>query len=188
MCFLQFCRTVSSHLTKLWTVTIFFRLLVNADCEEKRPFICMTKSLETNQEPVCPKNFYRYKNSCYYHSMMKGDYNASELICAKRGSRVVTIKDRAAFQFIRALAWQDGFGSFYLGVNYTTGDANNPVKYSDGSSFNKSSDYAFDDNAEKFGNKECNFLKSGIKFKPRDTECDVEMSPLCIWNSKIISF
>ena len=147
--------------------------------------MCMTKSLEENHEDLCPKNFYRYKDNCYYHSIDKGDYNASEQICAKKASRVVTIKDRATFQYIRALAWDEKLGNFYLGLNFSTGDPSSPIKYSDGTTYNKSSDYAFDDNAEKFGFKECSYLKGGVKYKPRDTECDVEMAPLCIWNSKL---
>ena len=117
-------------------------------------------------------------------SSIKGDYNTSELLCAERASRVVTIKDRATFQFLRSWAKINKFGDFFLGVNYTTGDTNNPVKYSDGTAYDKTVDYAFDDNSDKFGAKECNYMKSSIKFKPRDTECTEEMAPICIWNSK----
>ena len=73
-----------------------------------------------------------------------------------------------------------------IGLNYTTGDANAPVKYSDGSSFNKSVDFSFDDDTDKFGAKECNYMKKGVQYKPRDTDCSAEKAPICIWNSKSI--
>ena len=101
---------------------------------------------------------------------------------------MVTIKDRATFQFLRSWAKINKFGDFFLGVNYTTGDTNNPVKYSDGTAYDKTVDYAFDDNSDKFGAKECNYMKSSIKFKPRDTECTEEMAPICIWNSKYSNY
>ena len=145
----------------------------------------MTKSLDQPHIPDCPKSFIKYKNECYYHSFQKGDYNKSEILCAERASRVVTIKDRATFEFIRMWSKENKFGNFYLGVNYTTGDSLHPVQYSDGTPYNKSIDYAFDDNFDKFGEKECNYMKSSIKYKPRDTECSVEMAPICQWNSKI---
>ena len=157
--------------------------MINADCEEKRSFLCMTKNLNEPHESLCPSSFIYYKNQCYYHSFEKGDYNKSELLCAERASRIVTIKDRATFAFIRSWAKKNKFKDFYIGLNYTTGDPSNPVLYSDGTPYNKAIDYAFDDDSEKFGQKECNYMKSSIKFKPRDTECSSLMSPVCIWNS-----
>lgn len=158
--------------------------MVNADCEEKRSFMCMSEDLKNYHKSLCPKNFIRYKNECYYHSIEKGDYNKSELLCAEKASRVVTIKDRATFQFIRSWAKGQKIKDFFLGLNYTTGDTSAPVKYSDGSAYDKDVDYAFDDNREKFGAKECTYLKSSIKHKPRDSECSAEKNPVCIWNSK----
>ena len=44
--------------------------------------------------------------------------------------------------------------------------------------------YAFDDQSDKFGNKECSYLKKGVAYKPRDSECDVPMHQVCQWNRK----
>ena len=165
-------------------MSIVFRSLVNADCDEKRNYICMTETLEANHEKLCPPYFTSYKGECYYHSMVKGDYNKSELLCAEKASIIAPIKDRATFHFLRSWSMKESFGDFYLGFNYTTGDPAAPVKYSDGTAYNKSTDYAFDDNSEKFGDKECNYMKKGVQFKPRDSECSVNMAPICLWKSK----
>ena len=165
-------------------MTIVYRTLANADCDEKRNYICMTETLEANHDKLCPPYFISYKGECYYHSMVKGDYNKSELLCAEKASIIAPIKDRATFHFLRSWSMKESFGDFYLGFNYTTGDPAAPVKYSDGTAYNKSTDYAFDDNSEKFGQKECNYMKKGVQFKPRDSECSVNMAPICLWKSK----
>lgn len=173
----------------------------NEDCEEKKHFICMTKSLDTKHEVLCPKSFIRYKTDCFYHSMEKGDYNKSELLCAEKGSRIIPIKDRATYQFIRSWSIKQNFGDFYLGkrceykflpeqhfpllgLNYTTGISDAPVQYSDGTAYNKTMDFAFDDDSEKFGAKECNYMKKGVQYKPRDADCSADMAPICVWNSE----
>ena len=144
----------------------------------------MTKSLEETHPNLCPKSFIRYKNDCYYRSIVMGDYNTSELNCAAKGSRIISIKDRATYQFIRMWAAANKFGDFFLGLNFTTGDPDAPVKYSDGTPYNKSEHFAFDDSSEKFGKKECVYLKKGVTYKPRDTTCETEMEQICHWNSK----
>ena len=77
--------------------------------------MCMTKSLDTPHEILCPKSFIRYKTDCYYHSLEKGDYNKSEVLCASKGSRIIPIKDRATYQFLRSWSIKQNFGDFYLG-------------------------------------------------------------------------
>ena len=144
----------------------------------------MAQNYEEKQELECPKSFIKYKNDCFYHSYEKGDYNRTEFLCAEKSSKVITIKDRATYQFIRSWAIANGFYNFYLGFNYTTGDPANPIKYSDGSSFNKSVDYAFDESIEKFGSKPCTFMKKGVRYNPRDSQCEELMEPVCRWKSK----
>ena len=78
----------------------------------------MTKSLDQPHDVLCPKSFIHYKSECYYHSMEKGDYNKSEIICAKKSSRIIPIKDRATYQFIRSWSIKQNFGDFYLGYIY----------------------------------------------------------------------
>ena len=92
------------------------------------------------------------------------------------------IRDRGTFHFIRAMAKSKGVNNFYLGLNWTTGDPAKPVLMSDGTVYDKSSMYAFDDEGAKFGNKNCTFLKKSIKYKPRDTECNELMDVICHWN------
>ena len=143
----------------------------------------MTGSLESTHSTLIPKSFIRYKNECYYHNVTPGDYNTSELNCATKGSRIIAIKDRATYQFIRMWAAANKFGDFYLGLNFTTGDPSAPIKYSDGTPYNKSEHFAFDDSAEKFGNKDCVYLNKGVTYKPRDSSCRTELEQICQWNS-----
>ena len=44
---------------------------------------------------------YRYKKDCFFHGELRLDYKRGSVECAKRGARMLTIKDRATFQFIR---------------------------------------------------------------------------------------
>ena len=88
----------------------------------------MARNYMFRHDMECPKSFVRYKNDCYYHSYAKGDYNTTELLCAEKSSKVIMIKDRATYQFIRSWAIANGFHNFYLGYNYTTGDPATPVK------------------------------------------------------------
>ena len=112
------------------------------------------------------------------------NYDEAEMSCAFNGSRLLAIKDRATFEFIRAFAIANKIGDIFLGMNFTTGDPNNPIVYSDGTPFSKDTSYAFDDEKEKFGTKNCTYLKKGISYKPRSTSCNVEMEHICQWNSK----
>lgn len=52
-----------------------------------------------------------------------------------------------------------------------------------GNIYNKSINYAFDEQAERFGKGAgCVTLKKGVKYLPRDTKCDVLMQIICKWN------
>lgn len=59
--------------------------------------------------------------------------------------------------------------------------------YSDKTVFEKTSSYSFDDSAGKFGSKECVFLKKGVLYKPRSTDCNVPMHYLCLWKGNLFS-
>ena len=144
----------------------------------------MADPLDEPHPQQCPDGFISYKTECYYHSKEKGDYDSAEINCALRGSRIIAIKDRATFHFIQAYASSKRMGDFFLGLNFTTGDVTTPVKYSDGTAFNKSSDFSFDESHDKFGKKSCAYLKKGVRYKPRDTDCSEPMEQVCQWNSK----
>ena len=147
-------------------------LLVGGDCEEKRHYVCGAAPVNTPHPAVCPDGYVRYKQACYYRSQQRGDYNSSEKVCATHGGQVVLPPDRATFHFLRAWAAANKFGDFYLGLNFTTGDPAVPVRRTDGAAYNKSVDFAFDDSKDKFGFKGCAYMKKGVKYKPRDSECE----------------
>ena len=142
----------------------------------------MTKSLVEAHQPLCPDGFVSYKQDCFLHISELANYDKAEVNCAFHGSRIVAIKERSTYQFLRSWAMASKFGNVFLGFNFTL-----PVRYSDGQVYNKSVDYSFDGDSAKFGNKECAYLKKGVKYKPRDCMCDEVMEQVCIWNSKYSS-
>ena len=86
----------------------------------------MLPNLKTREQKLCPEKFTAYKGSCYYHGKeVPGDFDHNEHECAKVGSRLITIKERATYQFIRAWAIRNRMGDFYLGINFTY----NPIYY-----------------------------------------------------------
>ena len=185
---------VSSLIFNLLSLLIS-RSFINGNCDLEKRYFCMLPNLQTQEQKLCPEKFTAYKGSCYYHGREEpGDFDHNEHECAMLGSRLVTIKERATYQFIRAWAIRNRFGDFYLGLNFTY----NPVYYhhnesdpnvtstlySDGTLFDKSVNYAFDDQSDRFGFKECAFLKSGVYYKPRDTLCSEKMDQVCQWKSK----
>ena len=163
---------------------LIYRKLVNDRCDVKKAYVCMTVSLETAHQQECPDGFIAYKSDCFYHSQLKADYKDGQVQCALRGSRIVAIKDRAVYDFIRAWAIANKFVDFYLGFNFTTINTEITATYSDGKPFNKSIDYDFDGERDKFGHKECSYLKKGISYKPRDIPCSELLEQVCQWNRK----
>ena len=72
---------------------------------------------------------------------------------------------------------------FFLGLNFTGGSASNATAlFPDGTEYHKDSMFAFDEQSEKFGHKNCSYIKKGVKYMPRDTECDAEKEQVCHWN------
>ena len=176
-------------------ILLLSRSFINGNCDLDKRYFCMLPNLKTQEQKLCPDKFTAYKGSCYYRGKeTPGDFDQNEQECAKLGSRLITIKERATYQFLRAWAIRNRFGDFYLGLNFTY----NPVYYhhnesdpnvtstlyADGTPFDKSVHYAFDDQSERFGFKECAFLKSGVYYKPRDTLCSEKMDQVCQWKRK----
>ena len=158
--------------------------LRNTDCFQKKRYLCMTPALDQgNQDILCPTGFVPYKGECYAKNVVKGvDYDGAEEACAYNGSRVVMIRDRGTYHFIRAMAKSKGSSDFYLGLNYTTGDPAKPILMADGTVYDKASMFAFDEHSEKFGNKNCTFMKKSVKYVPRDSDCTALMDVICHWN------
>lgn len=113
-------------------------------------------------------------------------YDGAEVQCAARGGKVVSIKDRATYQFIRAFAQARRMDSLWLGMNFTSAppEEDQVILYSDGAVFEFATSYAFDGESSKFGKKDCSFLKRGVAHKPRDTECDSRAQYICKWKRK----
>lgn len=64
------------------------------------PYVCQTAAA-TPQPALCPPGFYPYKAECYARGGDKADYDGGELNCARNGSRLLALRDRATYQFIR---------------------------------------------------------------------------------------
>ena len=113
-------------------------------------------------------------------------YDQAELACATRGAKVIALKDRATYQFLRAFAGARRMDSLWLGLNFTTAPPGQDqiVLYSDGTTFLVDQSYAFDEDSSKFGKKDCSFLKRGVAHKPRDTDCQTPAEYVCKWKSK----
>ena len=60
--------------------------------------------------------------------------------------------------------------------------------YLDGQPFNKSINYAFDDQSSKFGQGPCVILKQGVVYLPRDIDCSLSMGVMCLWKRKYSAF
>ena len=167
---------------------------MNEDCDLQMPYVCMQPNLKKQEQKLCPEEYTAYKGSCYYHGSKPGGYTHGAKECAKVGGQVIAIKDRATYQFIKALAKQNKFGDFYLGMNFSHNpkyhhhneqDPNVTIAvYSDGMVFDKTTNFAFDDQSEKFGTTECAYLKKGVAYKPRNSPCDVAMDHVCQWKRK----
>ena len=163
-----------------------FRLFQTDSCKSKRRFICQLPAHFVEEDRVCPFAFRLYKNKCIYDGFGSGraKYNMREAmeLCASRGSIVLPIKDEAMYNFVRIWAGKEKLGDLFLGMNFSS-SLPNPV-YTDGTSFIKDQSFQFGDDSDKFGDKDCVYLKKGVAFKPRNTDCSTPMNFLCQWNSK----
>ena len=56
--------------------------------------------------------------------------------------------------------------------------------YSDSSPYVEGTSYNFEGDSVKFAGKECVYLKRGIGFKPRGTDCLDPMNYYCLWTRK----
>ena len=158
--------------------------VINTDCFQEHRYLCMTPALDQGyQDALCPSGYLPYKGECYGRNIVRNvDYDRAEEACAYNGSRIVMVRDRGTFHFLRAMAKGKGIGDFFLGLNWTTGDPAKPVLMADGTVYDKASMYSFDEHSTKFGNKNCTFMKKSVKHVPRDTDCTVEMDVVCQWN------
>lgn len=160
------------------------RLITKDICTLKKKYICEGPLL-VNFKRVCPPEFKLYKSMCIFAAKDTDhvDYKQSQTQCAKRGSIVLPIKDRGTFEFVRRWAINDRMGDLYIGMNFSV--ALETPLYSDKTLFEKDLSYDFDDSAGKFGSKECVFLKKGVLYKPRSTDCKVPMHFLCLWKGTL---
>ena len=132
----------------------------------------------------CPEGYRVYKNICLFVTTDLLKYKDSQTACAKFGGMIMPLRDRGTYQFIRSLAKLKSYRDLFIGMNFSI-NLENPL-YSDGTIFNRSTHYQFDSEAEKFGQKDCVYLKTGVSHKPRSTDCDVPMQSVCQWRSSIL--
>jgi hypothetical protein len=158
--------------------------MVNTACTEVRHFVCSMPSLDQPFVKRCPLGYIAYKNKCYYSSPQQVAFDAGAQLCAARGGQLINLYDQASYQFIRAYANYLAFSDFFLGLNMSTNISSKPAMYVDGSSFNQSLNYAYDDQASKFGRGPCVILKQGVVFLPRDTDCVTPTGIMCLWRRK----
>lgn len=155
-------------------------------CKTKRSYICQLPANFVEEVRSCPFEFRLYKNKCIYAGFSSGSarFNMREAmeLCASRGSLVLPIKDEAMYNFVRIWAGNEKFGDLLLGMNFSN-SLSNPL-YTDGTSFIRDQSFQFGDDSDKFGDMDCVYLKKGVAFKPRNTDCSTPMNFLCQWNSK----
>ena len=118
-----------------------------------------------------------------------GSYDEAELNCAQKGAKLIVIKDRGTYQFLRAYAGSNRMDSIWLGMNFTSetknvSQENRTILYADGTEYLVNQSFAFDEESVKFGKKECSFLKRGVGHKPRDTDCVRPNEFICQWKSE----
>ena len=163
-----------------------FRLFQTDSCKSKRRFICQQPANYVEEIRSCPFKFRLYKNKCIYDGFASGrtKYNMSEAMkqCAARGSIVLPIKNEAMYNFVRIWAVAEKLGDLFLGMNFSS-SLPNPI-YTDRTSFIRNQSFQFGVDSDKFGDKDCAYLKKGVSFKPRSADCSTPMNFLCLWNSK----
>jgi Lectin C-type domain len=98
----------------------FFRKMINADCTEKRLFVCSTPSFDQPFVRPCPLGYFAYKNKCYYTDPQLANFKDAEEACAEHGGQLVNFYERATYQFIRAYSLYYSIPDIFLGLNLTT--------------------------------------------------------------------
>ena len=160
------------------------RKMVNTICTEKRQYVCSTPSLDQPFVKPCPLGYISYKAKCYYSSPQMAAFTGAQALCAERGGQLLNLYEQASYQFIRAYASYYALPDLILGLNLSTNIKTTPALYVDGSSFNRTINYAFDDQSMKFGQGPCVILKQGVVFWPRDTDCSIPSGVMCVWKRK----
>ena len=154
---------------------IFLSKAININCDEKRHFFCQLP-LHTKRD--CPIDFFFYKASCFYKSFSPAFLPGAKEQCANRGGLLLDIKNEALYQFIRLYAQAVRSLDLHLGFNLTKGA---DQLYADGTSYNQSSSYDFGGENRQFGGMDCVYMKMGIGFKPRESDCSHSMDYFCLW-------
>lgn len=106
-------------------------------------------------------------------------YQEGRETCASLGAILLPIKERQTYRFVMAWATDHQIQDIYIGMNFSR-SLPTPL-YSDGTTFTRGLSYEFDQEATKFGSKECVYLKKGIGYKPRSTDCGRSMNYFCLW-------
>ena len=153
---------------------------MNINCDEKRHFFCQ---LQLEPKRSCPKDYFPYKDSCYYKSPVPALLPSAKEQCAKRGGQLMDIKTTALYNFIQLYSKKVRSADVYLGFNFTKGK--DPL-YADGTLYSFNDSYDFGGENVKFGGLDCVYLKSGIGYKPREIDCSHSFDFYCVWRRTFI--
>ena len=97
-----------------------YRKMINADCTEKRQYVCSTPSLDQPLVRPCPLGYISYKNKCFYNDPQLATFKEGGEICAEHGGQLINIYEQATYQFIRAYSLYSAIPDMFLGINMTT--------------------------------------------------------------------
>jgi len=94
--------------------------MINADCTEKRQYVCSMPSLDQPYVRSCPLGYITYKNKCFYSEPQQSNFVNAAKTCAMHGGQLINLFDQATYQFIRAYAVYNALPDMFLGLNLTT--------------------------------------------------------------------
>jgi hypothetical protein len=94
--------------------------MMNADCTEKRLYVCSTPSFDQTVTRPCPLGYFAYKNKCFYNHPQLANFKDAKQTCAEHGGQLINVYDRATYQFIRAYSFYYSIPDIFLGLNLTT--------------------------------------------------------------------
>ena len=100
----------------------------NADCTEKRQYVCSTPSLDQPPVRPCPLGYVAYKNKCFYYDPQPANFRDAGETCAEHGGQLINILEQATYQFIRAYSAYYAIPDIFLGLNMTTNISTRSVK------------------------------------------------------------
>ncbi|XP_039621067.1 C-type lectin domain family 2 member B-like [Polypterus senegalus] len=100
----------SENKERWWKTTVLIALCL---CVATVTVVIAVKLLG-NPSKCCPESWVQYSGSCYYFSVNKTTWNASEVDCISQGAHLVVVKDEEELRFLYLQCRI--FVSFWLGL------------------------------------------------------------------------